>query len=407
MLCRITSCWLLVGHAAALLLHEQKSTEVTNVSNSWTVAVEAGGNEYGGNAAWVRVCRPPSAMCIGLSWINRRQILVDKLGNCAYAGERYVNMQVPVDFPAAGNKATMVGTFYTNQTLKFSLLWDSPQDGQAHIFHVWTQLSIDVFRGNPEEMTLSSRFGNEGNGDCCGCPVLEIGEEVTTRWQSNRVRFDYKRLPGFPGAHDGEQDPSATGDPHCQNVMGEEFEIRQRGLLDFIRVPKAADVVGAKLLVQAEIDGPLEEKCFVTFIKSFSVNGTGVEQIQVVATESGPVLVRGTESKALSHTDDTADSAGLMKTNLGNMVFARKQKDHRWSELSIPRWNLTFRMETRMYKNLYYFDLHTHGLKQLGDDVGGILGYDSHWHAQHDAPEHCNHKVGKAHHMEGSTVRVN
>lgn len=168
----------------------------------------------------------------------------------------------------------------------------------------------------------------------------------------------------------GDGPSSVVGDPHCTNVVHERFDIRADGEHTLVRIPQLVNSSGTPDLRVDAVVQHLETGCEKAFVTSVSVSGRW--------TGGGLGLLRITRG---SNTNDTL----LVNEEEPAEFFKRL----RFQGVEVGPLSLKFKIrdigfhvgkhfEGRYGKQQSYLDVHIRGLKNYFEDVGGLLGHDSH-----------------------------
>jgi len=192
---------------------------------------------------------------------------------------------------------------------------------------------------------------------------------------SHRSSFVVNRSTSAPPAVRSVADPSVLGDPHVWNVKGDKFDMVRPGPVEMLRLPKHALTNEANFTLEAVLT-PIK-RCGQTVITEFSISGSSVDALHVMATKDGAVI--------------RAADGQTAKSVLRNMEYSVDSTLHQKSQLLIKPYNIVLKFWVTMQGGLPAFDLHTRGVANLGSDVGGMLGYDDHTDVT-KMPAECAHQ---------------
>jgi len=144
------------------------------------------------------------------------------------------------------------------------------------------------------------------------------------------------------------QTGTANGDPHMVNVLGEKFDLLQRGSHVLIQVPKGTDAEHALLRVEANVTGG--SPCEYTFIQGLHITGQWAQQ-------------RVGKPHAMYY---SAHPFGK-----GDTLHPHVQFVH----IGPVQMKIT---QASMASGLTYLNFKIDGLNKVNTPVGGLLGTDDH-----------------------------
>ncbi|CAK0812812.1 unnamed protein product, partial [Prorocentrum cordatum] len=153
--------------------------------------------------------------------------------------------------------------------------------------------------------------------------------------------------------------PSATGDPHLQNIHGERFDLTKPGTYVLINIPRGKGADSAMLRVQADAVR-LGKHCGDLYFQELNVTGRWAE-----AKQAGGYHYSVSQQEATSSGWVEFGKVAL------KIVVARTQRD------------------------VQYLNVFAKRLGQSGFAVGGLLGEDDHEEAS-SPPEACVKRVSLA-----------
>jgi hypothetical protein len=150
--------------------------------------------------------------------------------------------------------------------------------------------------------------------------------------------------------------PSATGDPHLQNVHGERFDLMKPGNHILINIPRGGSADAALLRVSAEarlVGGG----CADMYFQRLNITGYWAEAKQ----SGGYAFVQGITDK------------------------------------ETPKWMLFGKVDLKVvhghtHTGIKYLNVYVRNLGRAGLPVGGLLGEDDHSEVT-TPPEACRHKL--------------
>lgn len=153
--------------------------------------------------------------------------------------------------------------------------------------------------------------------------------------------------------------PSATGDPHLQNIHGERFDLMNPGKYVLINIPRGKAADSAMLRVQADAVR-LGKNCGDLYFQELNVTGSWAE-----AKQEGGYRYSVSQSEA---------------TSSG------------WAEFGKVALKIVI---ARTDRGIQYLNVYAKHLGQSGFAVGGLLGEDDHEEAS-TPPEACAKRVSLA-----------
>lgn len=142
----------------------------------------------------------------------------------------------------------------------------------------------------------------------------------------------------------------ATGDPHMVNLLGQKFDLVERGHQVLINIPQGASPSKALLRVDALVSGGAN--CNLTFIRGVNMSGAWVN-------------------------DRKGDANGYQYYAAPWGSPHKKWRVHQ-HEFGPVRIKVTF---GKTFVGMTYFNLHFFGLQNVEMPVGGLLGIDDHANA--------------------------
>lgn len=142
----------------------------------------------------------------------------------------------------------------------------------------------------------------------------------------------------------------ATGDPHMVNLLGQKFDLVERGHQVLINIPQGASPSKALLRVDALVSGGAN--CNLTFIRGVNMSGAWVN-------------------------DRKGDVNGYQYYAAPWGSPHKKWRVHQ-HEFGPVRIKVTF---GKTFVGMTYFNLHFFGLQNVEMPVGGLLGIDDHANA--------------------------
>lgn len=166
----------------------------------------------------------------------------------------------------------------------------------------------------------------------------------------------------------------ARGDPHCENVLGEAFDIHATGALTLVAVPRVGKNRGSLLTVKALIEPVSSEQCSPTVIKQVNITGQwlrGLPEMVMSPTEDGTV----------HFPRKWRDWVAMPLKKQGNLSMHEvhyNPKKYPMTNFRIGEVRMDLNQRRGEHTNIEYFDLRVHGLEKLGNMAGGLLGLDSH-----------------------------
>merc|ERR1712032_75938 len=155
--------------------------------------------------------------------------------------------------------------------------------------------------------------------------------------------------------YDASSAASVVGDPHVQNLQGEKFDIMVTGRVSLVEYPRRA--VNHKVRVNAFV--ARVGRCEQTFIEQIDIMGSWVS----------------------SSNDVSRISIAARPGN--NHSFVIRQDDSEWNPANSPavfRFPENFRIDVELNRHheWSFLEIRANGLRSLQEEVGGVLGLDSH-----------------------------
>lgn len=169
-----------------------------------------------------------------------------------------------------------------------------------------------------------------------------------------------------------DEDTKAAGDPHCRNVKGEAFDVRAVGSLSMVRVPRAAAVEDAGFAVTAHATAASWKPCAPTWIDMVEIRGRllGCAGIQVHVGKDGVPALEGDAPQLCS-----------------GAVISRNEVAKSELNVTVGPYSVSLKQQSTWH-DFAYFDMDVMGLVNSGEEVGGLLGLDSH-EAEVKVPSEC------------------
>jgi len=155
--------------------------------------------------------------------------------------------------------------------------------------------------------------------------------------------------------YDASSAASVVGDPHVQNLQGEKFDIMVTGRVSLLEYPRKA--VNHKVRVNAFV--ARVGRCEQTFIEQIDIMGSWVSSSSGVSRISIAARPGNNHSFVIRHDDaewNPANSPAVFRFPENFQIDVQLNRHHDWNFLEIS----------------------AHGLQSLQEEVGGVLGLDSH-----------------------------
>jgi len=202
---------------------------------------------------------------------------------------------------------------------------------------------------NTAEAAIVDAEGNEEEAD--PDVLLKVAEEHIVALEAEGVDSSTVKAGLSPGGG------KVVGDPHVENLKGEKFDILVTGRVKLLEYPRRA--VTSNIRVNAFI--ARVGKCEQTFIEQIDITGTWLP-------EASP---------------DTVTRLSFAARPGNNHSFVVRRDQAEWAPAVSPvslEFPQQFKLEISInqHHRWNFLELHAHGIGSLQDDVGGILGYDSH-----------------------------
>lgn len=137
--------------------------------------------------------------------------------------------------------------------------------------------------------------------------------------------------------------PSATGDPHLQNIYGQRFDLMSPGRHVLLHIPRGAGAEGTLLRVVAEAS-LMGKKCADIYFQELNITGSWAKVRQV-----------------------------------GGIVFRADEADgkHDSSWMSLGKVDLKV-VHGHTQQGIRYLNVYVKHLGRVGLAIGGLLGLDDH-----------------------------
>jgi len=197
--------------------------------------------------------------------------------------------------------------------------------------------------------TATEQIVNQGTNGCLH--KYNAPTDTTNRMMMYSCSGSDVRQKWTWGAQSYTPDATATGDPHMVNMMGEKFDILQRGRHLLIQIPGGGDPEHTLLRVEADVTGG--KKCDYSFITMLNVTGKWAEE-----KKAGGVVYRAIHN----------------------------EKDRRKIFLDVGPIELKI-VKASLESGMTYLNFKAMKLSGTGLRVGGLLGEDD--HARASSKEAC------------------
>jgi len=210
-------------------------------------------------------------------------------------------------------------------------------------------------------------------------------------------------------------------DLHVHNIKGEQFEVEQLGKHTLVHVPRFAPADQTLLDVQVTI-APCNYdlygwQCKSRFIESVNISGLALgekKSIHLTAgklTEPPEFLVARTGDGEVRHHQDVLqlESINLHSSTYGNVTLDALQTDEGHGFKVHLGDTATVHVQSKTHKertDVHWLNVNIRGLRFLGDEIGGLLGFDDH-SAASEIPEDCPGLQEKAKWQKTGTMSVN
>jgi len=168
---------------------------------------------------------------------------------------------------------------------------------------------------------------------------------------------------GAPPAH-------ASGDPHCTNMRGENFEVYKRGKINMVTIPQGSDEANADFSVAVVVTPTWWKKCAAAFITLAVI--TRESSCEKITIRPGDGLMPAVEK--LPNAEKTCNQTSALE-EVGEKTVMLRVGDR-----IIKFWQTT--------KYDKYLNMDVYGLAKEKQKVGGILGVDDH-EDEAEVPEEC------------------
>jgi len=177
----------------------------------------------------------------------------------------------------------------------------------------------------------------------------------------------------------------ASGDPHCTNIKGENFDVYKRGKINMVTIPQGRDAAEADFSVVVVVTPTWWKTCAASFISlAVITRESSCEQIKITPGDGlMPEVEKLPDAERRCNQTSTIDKIGE------NAVL-----------LKIGERKVKFWQTTKYDK---YLNMEIYGLANEQQKVGGILGLDDH-EDESEVPEEC--KRGKRVSSKESDHRV-
>jgi len=171
--------------------------------------------------------------------------------------------------------------------------------------------------------------------------------------------------------------PSAVGDPHCRSIDGKQFDIRSVGQHTLLKIPRAGPQQGSMLTLTALISPIQNLLCAATVIKELNITGDIVPSKQLN-------VLPGASLTPIINLHSGSISENLEKTQLMRCWLDTHGRKHCKIVVKLENGiRLNVMQRIGRVSGESYLNLAVDGLShQIGPDVGGLLGYDSHTAAE-------------------------
>jgi len=177
----------------------------------------------------------------------------------------------------------------------------------------------------------------------------------------------------------------ASGDPHCTNINGENFDVYKRGKINMVTIPQGRDAAEADFSIVVVVTPTWWKACAASFISlAVITRESSCEQITI---RPGDGLMPEVEKK--SEVERNCNQTSTID-QIGEATVVLKV-----GERKVKFWQTT--------KYDKYLNMEIYGLANEQQKVGGILGLDDH-EDESEVPEEC--KRGKRVSSEESDHRV-
>ena len=160
---------------------------------------------------------------------------------------------------------------------------------------------------------------------------------------------------------------TSFGDPHMTNILGQKFDVVERGAHVLIQVPRFAGPKDTLLRVEANVSGGMS--CEYAFIQGVTVTGKWAEAVE--AHKPGGLKPDGIQFTALPWGNAGRSGRNSPRLHVGPVTL-----------------KISYAM---MESGLTYFNFRADHLRDINVTVGGLLGVDD--HAQAASKEKCLHDL--------------
>jgi len=193
----------------------------------------------------------------------------------------------------------------------------------------------------------------------------EPGEEST---EEHEETIDEVTIGGFDFG--GASPAHASGDPHCTNMRGENFEVYKRGKINMVTIPQGSDEANADFSVAVVVTPTWWKKCAAAFITLAVI--TRESSCEKITIRPGDGLMPAVEK--LPNAEKTCNQTSALE-EVGEKTVMLRVGDR-----IIKFWQTT--------KYDKYLNMDVYGLAKEKQKVGGILGVDDH-EDEAEVPEEC------------------
>lgn len=171
-------------------------------------------------------------------------------------------------------------------------------------------------------------------------------------------------------SHCRKKPPSASGDPHCVNIRGQQFDIYAVGPQYMVALPGKGAVRGRDLTVVAEIAKVTTYRCSPMIIKKVIVRGDWLGGPAFTFSPSA----RGYPAIGAPVTANSRDWKDKPDVHLKVIEPAGRV------ELSVGKIKIAVMQRHGRHTGIDYLDMRVIGLSNLvNTTVGGLLGLDPHF----------------------------
>jgi len=177
-----------------------------------------------------------------------------------------------------------------------------------------------------------------------------------------------------PALSSGPTSAGASGDPHCTNIKGENFDVYKRGKINMVTIPQGRDAAEADFSIVVVVTPTWWKTCAASFMSlAVITRESSCEQITI---RPGDGLMP--EVEKLSDAERSCNQTSTID-KIGEATVVLKM-----GERKVKFWQTT--------KYDKYLNMEIYGLANEQQKVGGILGLDDH-EDESEVPEEC--KRGK------------